>query len=159
MSSRSSIYNFHDIDKVIDFWYYSNQIISFFQAKRFLKNVDKDLARIKERLDIDDADDDSENDEKNDQMTSSLLIRGESINDDEHETLFKSDQNGFVDSIRASKSRTACLLFVVIITVVLIVILVFAHYEFGAIEELHHQKEEEILHRNSAEKMGKTQGV
>ena len=132
----------------------------FFQAKRFLKNVDKDLARIKERLDIDDADDDSENDEKNDQMTSSLMIRGESISDeDENETLFKSDQNGFVDSIRASKSRTACLLFVVIITVVLIVILVFAHHEFGAIEELHHQKEEEILHRNSAEKMGKTQGV
>jgi len=135
------------------------------KAKRFLKNVDKDLARIKERLDIDDADDDSENDEKNDQMTSSLMIRGESINDDddynENETLFKSDQNGFVDSIRASKSRTACVLFVVIITVVLIVILVFAHYEFGAIEELHHQKEEEILHRNSAEKMGKTktQGV
>ena len=130
------------------------------QAKRFLKNVDKDLARIKERLDIDDADDDSENDEKNDQMTSSLMIRGESISDeDENETLFKSDQNGFVDSIRASKSRTACLLFVVIITVVLIVILVFAHHEFGAIEELHHQKEEEILHRNSAEKMGKTQGV
>ena len=46
----------------------------FLQAKRFLKNVDKDLARIKERLDIDDADDDSENDEKNDQMTSSLMI-------------------------------------------------------------------------------------
>ena len=48
------------------------------QAKRFLKNVDKDLARIKERLDIDDADDDSENDEKNDQMTSSLTISVES---------------------------------------------------------------------------------
>ena len=52
---------------------------SFFQAKRFLKNVDKDLARIKERLDIDDVDDDSENDGKNDQMTSSLMIREESI--------------------------------------------------------------------------------
>merc|ERR1712129_171123 len=85
------------------------------KAKRFLKNVDKDLARIKERLDIDDVDDDSVNDD-----------------DNENEALFKSDQNGFVDSIRASKSRTACLLFVVIITVVLIVILVFAHHEFGA---------------------------
>ena len=51
----------------------------FLQAKRFLKNVDKDLARIKERLDIDDADDDSENDEENDQMTSSLMIREKSI--------------------------------------------------------------------------------
>ena len=55
------------------------KVSHFFQAKRFLKNVDKDLARIKERLDIDDPDDDSENDEKNDQMTSLLMIRGESI--------------------------------------------------------------------------------
>ena len=36
----------------------------FFQAKRLLKNVDKYLARIKDRLDIDDADDYTENDEK-----------------------------------------------------------------------------------------------
>jgi len=108
------------------------------KAKRFLKNVDKDLARIKERLDIDD--DDSENDE-NDQMTSSVLIRGESISE---ENSVKSNQSGFVDSIRASKSRTACLLFVVIITVVFIVILIFAHHEFGVIEELHHQNEEKI---------------
>ena len=106
-----------------------------FQAKRFLKNVDKDLARIKERLDIDDEDDDSENGEN----SSSLMIRGESINEDEN--LSKLNQNGFVDSIRASKSRTACVLFVIIITVVLIVILIFAHHEFRVIEEIHHHKE------------------
>jgi len=105
------------------------------KAKRFLKNVDKDLARIKERLDIDDEDDDSENGEN----SSSLMIRGESINEDEN--LSKLNQNGFVDSIRASKSRTACVLFVIIITVVLIVILIFAHHEFRVIEEIHHHKE------------------
>merc|ERR1719266_1185741 len=75
------------------------------------------------------------------------MIRGESINDDEHETLFKSDQNGFVDSIRASKSRTACLLFVVIITVVFVVILIFAHHEFGVIEEIHHHHKEKLDHQ------------
>jgi len=105
------------------------------KAKRFLKNVDKDLARIKERLDIDDEDDDTENGEN----SSSLMIRGESINEDEN--LSKLNQNGFVDSIRASKSRTACVLFVIIITVVLIVILIFAHHEFRVIEEIHHHKE------------------
>ena len=48
------------------------------RPKGFFKNVGKDLARIKERVDIDKANDDSENDEKNDQMTSSLMIREES---------------------------------------------------------------------------------
>ena len=70
-------------------------------------------------------------------MSSSLMIRGESVNEDEN--LSKLVQNGFVDSIRASKSRTACVLFVVIITVVFVVILIFAHHEFGVIEEIHHQ--------------------
>jgi len=105
------------------------------RAKRFLKNVDKDLARIKERLDIDD---DTETDnEDNDEIikNTSLIIRGDSINGENYE-----ENNGFVDSIRASKSRTACVLFVIIITVVFIVILIFAHHEFGVIQHYDHAK-------------------
>merc|ERR1712156_1274241 len=105
------------------------------RAKRFLKNVDKDLARIKERLDIDD---DTETDnEDNDEIikNTSLIIRGDSINGENYE-----ENNGFVDSIRASKSRTACVLFVIVITVVFIVILIFAHHEFGVIQHYDHAK-------------------
>lgn len=120
------------------------------KAKRFLKNVDKDLARIKERLDIDDDDEDDEL--ENDEMSSSLMIRGESINEDRENLSKLTGQNSFVDSIRASKSRTACVLFVVIITVVLIVILIFAHHEFGIIEEIHHHKEKLEQLKNAGQK-------
>ena len=47
-------------------------------------------------------------------------------------------RSGFVDSIRASQSRTACCLFIVILSVVVIFILIFAHQEFGVIEEKHY---------------------
>lgn len=93
----------------------------FFQAKRFLKNVDKDVARIKEKLDID------EEQSEDDENVLNRIKNG-------------SNSLGFVDSIRASKSRTACCLFVVIISVVIIVILIFAHQEYEIIEEKHHHK-------------------
>ena len=56
-----------------------------------------------------------------------------------------SSKPGFVDSIRASQSRTACCLFAIIISVVVIFILIFAHTEFGLIDEhkhdpIHHQQ-------------------
>jgi len=102
------------------------------KVKRFLKNVDKDLARIKEKLDIDD-DDSSDGDTKiNGDSASVLLIRGESVDGDR-----STSKPSFVDTIRASQSRTACCMFLVIITVVIVVILIFAHQEFEFIEENH----------------------
>lgn len=86
--------------------------------------MDKDVARIKEKLDIDD-DDNSEDD-----VVLNRIKTGNSY--------------GFVDSIRASKSRTACCLFVVIISVVIIVILIFAHQEYEIIEEKHHHKHHSV---------------
>ena len=99
----------------------------FFQAKKFLKNVDKDLARIKERLDLDESTEEIET------FNSSVTIH--SHIEDHNSNVTKS---GLFESIRASQGRTACCLFIVIICVIIIVILIFAHYEFGAIEEKHH---------------------
>ena len=99
----------------------------FFQAKKFLKNVDKDLARIKERLDLDESAEELET------FNSSVTIH--SHIEDHNSNVTKS---GLFESIRASQGRTACCLFIVIICVIIIVILIFAHYEFGAIEEKHH---------------------
>ena len=102
------------------------------QAKKLLGKFDKDLARIKERLPGDDDDDD-----ESDVLvptTPDVLMASSSV----------SSKPGFVDSIRASQSRTACCLFAVIISVVIIFILIFAHTEFGLIDEhkhdlIHHQ--------------------
>ena len=111
----------------------SNFIIFIFQAKKLLGKFDKDLARIKERLPGDDDDDDDE-DESLVPTTPDVLLRTSSA----------SSKTGFVDSIRASQSRTACCLFAIIISVVVIFILIFAHTEFGLIDEhkhdlIHHQ--------------------
>lgn len=67
------------------------------KVKKFLKNYDKDIARIKERLDIDD-----DEDEPAEVVPLDFEAAGGKV--------------GFVDSIRASRSRTACCLFLVIIT-------------------------------------------
>ena len=103
-----------------------NSTLTLFQAKKFLKNVDKDLARIKERLDLDE-------DDEEESFNSSVTIP----NHIDSAANTKSG-TGFFDSIRASQGRTACCLFIVIICVIIVVILVFAHYEFGAIEKRHH---------------------
>lgn len=94
------------------------------KAKKFLRNVDKDLARIKERLDVEEDDEENEVDANEALMT--IQTNSES-----------GAKYGFVDSIRDSKSRTACCLFIVIISVVVIFILIFAHEEFGVIEKHH----------------------
>lgn len=92
------------------------------KAKKFLKNVDKDLARIKERLDLDEEDEEDNE--------ASLTMPMDNLNSKSGSRIF--------DAIRASQGRTACCLFIVIISVIISVILFFAHYEFGAIEEKHH---------------------
>ncbi len=69
----------------------------------YIKNVDK------EKLDIDnDSDDDLNN-----SSDASVMICGTSVDPDQDGNV------GFVDAIRVSKSRTACCLFVIIISVVL----------------------------------------
>ena len=85
--------------------------------------MDKDLARIKERLDLD---------EDNEEIDIPNHI------EDHNSNLTTSNKSGFLNSIRASQGRTACCLFIVIICVMVIVILIFAHSEFEAIEETHH---------------------
>ena len=89
--------------------------------------MDKDLARIKERLDLDGSDEELET------FNSTVTIPNHI--EDHNSNVTKS---GLFESIRASQGRTACCLFIVIICVIIIVILIFAHYEFGAIEEKHH---------------------
>ena len=96
--------------------------------------MDKDLARIKEKLDIDEENS-SENELKDD-GSSRVLIRGESAEFQERSN--SQNSNNFFDLIRASRSQTACCMFLVIISVVIIVILIFAHQEFEIIEEKHH---------------------
>jgi len=103
------------------------------KAKKLLGKFDKDLARIKERLPGDDDDDESD---VLVPTTPDVLMASSSV----------SSKPGFVDSIRASQSRTACCLFAVIISVVIIFILIFAHTEFGLIDEhkhdlIHHQQQ------------------
>merc|ERR1712062_571819 len=106
---------------------YASSSKSTKKAKKFLKNVDKDLARIKERLDLDGSDEELET------FNSTVTIPNHI--EDHNSNVTKS---GLFESIRASQGRTACCLFIVIICVIIIVILIFAHYEFGAIEEKHH---------------------
>ena len=65
-----------------------------------------------------------------------------------------SSKPGFVDSIRASQSRTACCLFAVIISVVVIFILIFAHTEFGLIDEHKH----DLIHHQQQHVAGGSQG-
>ena len=86
--------------------------------------MDKDLARIKERLDLDEDDEEIDN--------SSVTI------EDHNSNLTSSSKPSIFDSIRASQGRTACCLFIVIICVMVIVILIFAHSEYEAIEANHH---------------------
>lgn len=102
------------------------------KAKKLLGKFDKDLARIKERLPGDDDDDDED---VSLVPTTPDVLRSSS----------SGSKPGFVDSIRASQSRTACCLFAVIISVVIIFILIFAHTEYGIVKEhkhdlIHHQQ-------------------
>ena len=106
-----------------------------FQAKKFLRNVDKDLARIKERLDVEDDDEDDE-----EETICDLTINNNVENN---------SKISFIDSIRDSKSRTACCLFIVIISVVVIFILIFAHEEFGVIEQHHHHHQQHDRHHEN----------
>lgn len=105
------------------------------KAKKFLRNVDKDLARIKERLDVEDDDEDDE-----EETICDLTINNNVENN---------SKISFIDSIRDSKSRTACCLFIVIISVVVIFILIFAHEEFGVIEQHHHHHQHHERHHEN----------
>lgn len=120
------------------------------KVKKFLRNYDKDLARIRERLDIEDDEDVLQ--------SANTVLENDPLFRVDPEVIESGVKVGFVDSIRASRSRTACCLFLVIITgngcfslqsthidlkfsrssVIVIVILIFAHQEFGVIEEKHH---------------------